>query len=436
MKNIFYFLILFNVTIFSQKSLLQSGPMLGPTEMRETMLWVQTTKAAQVKFAYWDKEKPSEKFETKTVLTNEEDGFTATLIADKVEPGRIYNYKLYINNKPVDLPYRNEFKTLKLWQWREDPPEINFVAGSCAYVNEPVYDRPGKGYGSDYEIFTSIYEKKPDFMVWMGDNYYLREVDWNSRSGMIKRATHTRSLPELQPLLGSVHHYGVWDDHDFGPNNSDRGYIHKFKALEVFKLFFPMNNYGINGKPGLTTSFEWGDCEFFMLDNRFYRTPNDRKTGYRGIFGEEQINWLIDALVSSNATFKFIISGGQVLNPVDKYENYSIFPEEQQKLLSLIKEENIPGVIFLSGDRHHSEITKMEREGTYPIYDFTSSSLTAGIFTLAEDNKWRVGDAIKQHNFLHINVSGPRKDRVLKFTYFDKDGKEISALSLKAAELK
>ncbi len=88
--------------------------MLGATEMRESMLWVQTTKSAQVKFVYWDKEEPAEKFETKSITTREEDAFATTLIADKVEPGRVYGYKLYINNKPVDLPYRNEFKTLKL----------------------------------------------------------------------------------------------------------------------------------------------------------------------------------------------------------------------------------------------------------------------------------------------------------------------------------
>ena len=437
MQNVIALLILLlAITTFAQKSLLQSGPMLGATEMRESMLWVQTTKSAQVKFVYWDKEKPAEKFETKSITTREEDAFAATLIADKVEPGRVYGYKLYINNKPVDLPYRNEFKTLKLWQWREDPPEINFVAGSCAYINETRYDRPGKPYGSEYEIYTSVYNKKPDFMVWMGDNMYLREVDWNTRTGILKRSTHTRSLPELQPLFGSVHNYAIWDDHDFGPNNSDMSYIHKEKTLEAFKLFWPMPSYGINGKPGITSSFQWGDTEFFMLDNRYYRTPNDRKTGKREMFGDEQIQWLINALVNSSAPFKFVVSGGQMLNPVAKYENYSTYPEEQAKLLSLIKEENIPGVIFLSGDRHHSEITKMERQGTYPLYDITSSSLTAGVFTLEENNQWRVGEPIKQHNFALFNISGPRKDRVLKCTFYDKDGKEIRSINIKASELK
>jgi alkaline phosphatase D len=43
----------------------------------------------------------------------------------------------------------------------------------------------------------------------------------------------------------------------------------------------------------------------------------------------------------------------------------------------MILKEGIEGVIFLDGDRHHSEITKLEREGTYPLYDFTISSFTA-----------------------------------------------------------
>ena len=54
--------------------------------------------------------------------------------------------------------------------------------------------------------------KNPDFMLWLGDNTYLRESDWNSRTGFIKRYPHTRALSELQPLLASTHHYATWDD--------------------------------------------------------------------------------------------------------------------------------------------------------------------------------------------------------------------------------
>ena len=64
-------------------------------------------------------------------------------------------------------------------------------------------------------------------MLWLGDNIYTREVDFYSLSGYQKRYTHTRNIKEMQPLLSNTHHYAIWDDHDYGPNNTDRSNIHK-----------------------------------------------------------------------------------------------------------------------------------------------------------------------------------------------------------------
>ncbi|GIW22754.1 MAG: hypothetical protein KatS3mg068_1761 [Candidatus Sericytochromatia bacterium] len=66
------------------------------------------------------------------------------------------------------------------------------------------------------------------------------------------------------------------------------------------------------------TKFEWSDVEFFLLDNRYYKSPNNRVTGEKTLLGKEQINWLIDSLVNSKATFKIIAMGVQVLNPCCK----------------------------------------------------------------------------------------------------------------------
>ena len=199
-------------------------------------------------------------------------------------------------DKLIQRSYSLEFQTQVLWQWRTDPPPFRFATGSGAYINETIYDRPGKPFGGEYEIYTRIYEQNPDFMLWLGDNFYLREVDWNSRTGILKRLTHGRATKEFQPLLGSVHNYAIWDDHDFGPNNSDRGFWNKETTLEAFKLFWPNPSYGINGKPGTTTFFEWADVDFFLLDNRYYRTPNSRKHAYREMLGEDQLEWLEDCM--------------------------------------------------------------------------------------------------------------------------------------------
>lgn len=439
MFNLILILVSFRGAVFAQE-LLQSGPMVGYSTMREVALWVQTKSPAKVKFVYWNQFDSKKKFSSKEILTKESDALTAHISLNNLEPGQKYNYELFINGKKIIQKYELKFQTQELWQWRKDAPNFSFIAGSCFYVNEPQYDRPGKPYGSDFEILGSIYNKKPDFMLWLGDNLYLREVDYDSRSGILKRYTHDRSLPELQPVLGSMHHYAVWDDHDFGPNDSDRGYFLKDKTLDAFKMFWANPTYGINGRPGITTMFQWGDVDFFLLDNRYYRTPNNRKTGEREMFGDEQIQWLVDNLIKSQAPFKIIATGGQILNPVEKdyLEIFNRFPKEKERLLNLIHEEKISGVLFLTGDRHHSELTKLDREGSYPLYDFTISSFTAGVSPGKDElNTLRVpGKIADEHNFAIFTVSGKNKNRILKCTVYDVKGNALWDYSIDENELK
>jgi alkaline phosphatase D len=132
---------------------------------------------------------------------------TAHLIADSVLPGKKYVYQLFINGDEVHLPYTTEFQTQSIWKWRGNPPEFSFLAGSCAYINQTEHDRPGRPYGGDYRIFESMTTQNADFMLWLGDNIYLREPDWNSWTGITQRYTHGRSVKELQPFLATTHHY-------------------------------------------------------------------------------------------------------------------------------------------------------------------------------------------------------------------------------------
>lgn len=413
--------------LLGQKSLLQSGPMLGYSDMFETMLWVQTKAEAKVQFNYWVKDKPAEKKQTKAITTHSDEGYTAHLAADQVQPGNVYEYELRINDQHVKLDYPTVFQTQPLWQWRTDPPTFRVATGSCTYVNEEPYDRPGRPYGGDYQLFSSIHKQRPDLMLWLGDNTYLREPDWYTRTGFLHRYTHTRSLPELQPLLASTHHYAIWDDHDYGPNDSDRSFVHKDMATEVFKMFWANPSVGLPGQGGITSFFQWADIDFFLLDDRYFRTPNNRKTGDRTILGEAQIEWLIDALAASKAPFKIVAIGGQVLTTYAGHETFTnICPQERAYLLKKIEEESIKNVVFLTGDRHHTELSMMKNAAGNAIYDLTVSPLTSGVHTGEEANALRVdGTLVQQKNYGVLEFSGTRQARVMKISIYDSNGAEI-----------
>ncbi len=429
-------LFLQTIIITAQKNLLQSGPMIGYSEMKEVMLWVQTNKKSEVYILYYSKSQPEIKHRTNTVITSKDKAYTAHLLADELEPGQVYNYDLFINNEIVKFDYETSFQTLPLWQWRTDPPEINFVTGSGAFINDEKYDRPGKGYGSNYKIYESIADKKPDFMIWLGDNVYLREADWNTKTGIFYRYTHTRSTNEMQRLLATIHHYAIWDDHDFGPNNSDKGFWNKNMTLEAFKLFWANPSYGVGELKGALSYFNWGDCDFFLLDNRYYRDPNKLKTANKTILGKKQLEWLKDALVYSNANFKFVVMGGQFLTPAGLFEVYSNygFSDERNEIIEFIHSQEIRNVIFLTGDRHHSEISILDRAEKPVIYDITTSPFTSGVATKWENeiNQLRIeGSLINDHNFSVFNITGKRKDRILTVTFYDKEGNKIFDYKIK-----
>lgn len=437
MKQSILFSLMF-ISTYAQ-DLINSGPMVGYSTMQEVLLWVQTEERAKVHFEYYEIDNPKVKFSTDKIETEKKNGYVAKLIADQVIPGKKYKYEVYINNYKIERNYAMEFQTQELWKWRTDPPDVKFIIGSCSYINEPKFDRPGKPYGSNFEIFNSINKKKPDFMLWLGDNTYLREPDWNSRTGFIKRYSHTRAFPELQPLLASTHHYATWDDHDYGPNNSDGSFWLKETASEIFKLFWGNPNYNVTGKGGITGFFQWSDLDFFLLDNRYHRTANNNLTGNRQMLGKDQIDWLINALSFSQASFKFVAVGGQVISNGAVYENYATYPDERKYLLDKIREAKIEGVIFLDGDRHHTILSKMqETKNVYPLYDLTCSSLTAGVNNDNEPyNSFKLEETfVNVNNFGMLNVTGPTNDRELTIQIFDKDGKELWIKSIKANDLK
>jgi alkaline phosphatase D len=131
--------------------------------------------------------------------------------------------------------------------------------------------------------------------------------------------------------------------------------------------------------------------------------------------------------------------GSQVLNPVSPYDKWSDFPAEYQEMLDFIKDNNIEGVIFLTGDRHHSEIIRINRPGTYPLYDVTVSPLTSGThaWSGAEiNNPYRVLGIAEKQNYARFNISGTINDRKLKVEFLGIKGEKLGEWSIHEKELK
>lgn len=435
MKN---FLILFFLFIVVNQAFAQilNGPMLGYNSYREQALWVQTEKAAKVEFAYHPLDSGDPWLKSTAVNTKESKAFVAEVVLDNLTPGTAYEYQVFVNGKVVPKVGNQLFYTQTIWAYRTDPPNFQFALGSCNYINEAPTDRSGKPYGGDYQIFTSIAASQPKFMLWLGDNVYFRESDWSSKSGMQHRYTHSRHIPELKTLLANAPQYAIWDDHDFGPNDSDRSFNNKELSKEQFDLFWSNPPQAHPDLQGVTNLFDWSDCQFFLLDNRYNRAPNERLDGDRTMLGTQQLEWFKEALLNSPATFKFVALGGQFLNTAPVFENYSAngYDQERQEIIDFIYKHQIKNVIFLTGDRHHSELSVLESTGKPTIYDLTISPLTSTVHEAsAEANTLRVsGSHIAERNFGLIKVSGPLKARELEIQILSTANKPLWATKILA----
>ncbi len=109
----------------------------------------------------------------------------------------------------------------------------------------------------------------------------------------------------------------------------------------------------------------------------------------------------------------------------ESYTNYG-FDKERQDIIDFIYAENIEGVIFIDGDRHHTELSKLSLEGKPTIWDITVSPLTSGAHMSDEINGLRVSETyVGEQNYAQITVSGPRKNRLVTVKIKDKTGKII-----------
>lgn len=419
------------------KAKLSAGPMSGYTTMREAAIWLQTDVPAEAKVYFWPMDDPTHRGETVSVQTSPEDANTATLVAGPLEPGTEYEYAVFLDGNPVKLDYPAVFKTPPFYRDRQPPPDFRVAVGGGHYVNDAAYDPPNRIPGDGYHIFLAIQAKQPDLMIWLGNNVWLREPDWSSRSGVLARYGKNRAQPELQPLLASVNHVATLSTHDFGPEGADRHSPSAPHAAAGFDRFWANPPLGQPGLEGVTTTLAWSDVEFFILDDHTARDLNPGAPSKRTILGEEQLTWLINSLRRSTATFKIIVMGSPILSPADSPENYYMAENERERFLDAIKDDKISGLFFVTGGKDHGELTKMVRANAPDAYELTLGPMTGRpASNTRELNYFRVpSTSIFQRHFAILEFHGPETDRQMSVTTYDANGTKLWSENFHATDM-
>ncbi len=420
---------------------LYAGPMQGYVAARSAVIWVQTPGAAEVALEYAPENQPGEKKRAASVRTHAAGQFCAHLVMDNLSPGTRYRAVALVNGKPA-ANRTIVVRTQPIWQFRSPPPDVTLLTGSCAYLNDPLFDRPGKPYGGGYEIYEPMAQEGADLMVWLGDNLYYREVDCQSPQGMALRYRQQRGFAPLDAFLRSTPQVAIWDDHDYGPNDSDASFEFKNASLDLFKTYWANPTYGVGDVAGVFTKTSIADADIFLLDDRWWRSADATSPGDHGkvMFGPAQMRWLRNALLSSRARFKIVAAGGQFFNDDDAYEGWNQFPEERAAFLGWLQQYRIPGLLFLSGDRHITELIRYPRPAyggkrDYPLMEFTCSPLNSGP-AKGDGNPNRVpGTLVAERNYGVLKFSGEGKERRLELQAKNVDGKLLWSQTLALADL-
>ncbi len=296
------------------------------------------------------------------------------------------------------------------------------------------------------EVFNLVVKHKPDLFIFLGDNIYGDTEDMNLLKKKYQQLNKKRTYQNLKKNVDII---SIWDDHDYGVNDVGRHYSKKEESKEIFLNFFnePKDSDRWKHK-GIYTSYmkeiNGKKLQIILLDNRTFRddlktyngeVKNDHRYFYHldyaphinkdsTFLGKKQWEWLKKELQKS-ADIRLIGSGTQFGVEYNGYESWANFPYEQQRFLNLIKETKANGVLFLSGDVHYAEISKLEVPNLYPIYDITSSGLSS-TWHFATPNRNRIEGPIMENHFGLLTIDWSKTSPTIKAEIWDiKDNQRI-----------
>lgn len=400
---------------------LMGGPMLGNLKENAVTLWVRPANSNPLFVTVKNLESKEEKSYIKQSI---EPGISQRIILDDLLPGTDYEYEVFAERQKIA---KGKFKT------------------------SPSHEQEGYfklAFGSDFHkiglhntnLIDQIIKRKPQAMVLLGD---LAVDDRENNFGMHRSDYLLRDLSKpWQQLAANVPIYSAWDDHDY-LNNDLSGIPERFTKEDQVKLRAVWsqnwNNPEYKGE-GINFNTSIGPVELIMLDTRSCREI-ERRGEYGSYLGQKQLDWLKETLRNSKAPFKIISSGTMwsdyISNGKDSWGTWDTLAREE--IFSLIEEENIPGVLLISGDRHGARGFTIPRNSKFKLYEFEAGTLggVPGPEGMAQSTKnqlfgYHGSDVIA---FGEFTFDSKRSDPAVVFRLIDEFGKILEEHSLSYDQL-
>ena len=363
--------VLLCISLFLSLSLLHAntpeiaGPLTGDVRANQVTLWMYAPIKSKCTFSY--RAEGSSKADAKTgeltALSNQAAKVPGQILKSTVvglSPDTRYQYQVTIDGK-ADPSWKGSFKTAPL---EGTSTAFRMAITSCMHIKRA------------QRSWNLLLAEQPDLHLTVGDTHY---ADTTDPTIQFQHHLAYRRKKEFANVLRQVPTYAIWDDHDYGPNNSDGTAEGKEFSLAGWKQAWPNPASGTPDTPGAFFKFSRGDVDFFVVDGRYHRSPNELPDNdKKRMLGDAQFEWLLSGLKNSKAKFK-IIASGSVLHH-SKVDGWRIFTFSRHRLFDAIKKHKISGVMYIGGDMHQSLVWQhheSDRVG-YPMIEIMSSGITNG----------------------------------------------------------
>lgn len=252
-------------------------------------------------------------------------------------PGTTYYYVLEIDGL-LDTLKRGQFTT-----FHEFGAGIFTIAiGSCAAT------------GSNHAVFQTIRGHNPLMILHMGDFHY-QNIAVNDRD--VFRAAYDVVLasPNQSALYQSTAIDYVWDDHDYGPNNSDSTAPGRTASRLTYQEYVP--HYPLVAGAGdvpIYHSFTIGRVAFIVTDSRSSRSPaSATDNAAKTMLGADQKAWFKQQLLALEGTYplKVWVNTLPWIGTTGD-DGWHLYTNERREIADFIAVNGITGLCMVSGDAH------------------------------------------------------------------------------------
>ena len=395
------------------------GPMLGCISETSVKVWIRTTQPAEVKVKI---SIDGVKKIFGPIHSSNETDLVAVVPVTGLLPGHLYPYEVSINGTAISNPKDATITTLP------DTRQIRIAFGTCPH-------RWGLG---NQQQADQILKHKPSALLMYGD---LGSQDKNDHVGKHRSDYQIRDFfPAWKSLSASIPTYATWDDHDYFDNDRagiPKGYTHedRLAVRQVFSQAWNNPSIGFNDqRGGIFFRTRMGPCDVIMLDNRYFRTGEER-----GFLGNAQTAWLKEQLLACKGPFIIITCGtmwtDHISNGKDSWGRLD--PEGREDLFQFIETNRIPGILLLSGDRHGACGFKIPRPSGHTFYEFEAATLggRSGPAANAKGHPDALYSFSKTYAFGAFDFDATLEDPIVHFKLIHETGNILYQRVLKRSEL-